>query len=323
MSLATPTTHGPDAEGRVGGSRRPLIAWGVLGACLAWEYWPTLLEMAHRWSTDPRYSHGYLVPLFAAYLAWTRVGAGPVAVRPSPWGLALIAVGSLLHYAGTYYFLETIAAVAILPSVAGLVVLLAGWGALRRTWVAIAFLVFMLPLPYQLEVALSGPLQRLATKASTYLLQTLGLPALAEGNVIHMDGIEIGVVEACSGLSMMYTFFALSAGLALVIRRPLLDRALVVAAAVPIALASNVARVTLTGVLHEVTDARTANAFYHDLAGWLMMPLALGLLQVELLLLSRLLIEPGPVERPFSPTLGASPNHRPAQGRRPGRPVTG
>ena len=40
----------------------------------------------------------------------------------------------------------------------------------------------MMPAPYQLEVALAYPLQRVATDASTYLLQTFGLPAVAQGN---------------------------------------------------------------------------------------------------------------------------------------------
>ena len=39
----------------------------------------------------------------------------------------------------------------------------------------------MLPLPFSAEVALAHPLQRLATNAGTYALQTLGLPAIAMG----------------------------------------------------------------------------------------------------------------------------------------------
>ena len=64
----------------------------------------------------------------------------------------------------------------------------------------------------------------MATTASTYLLQTLGFMAFAEGNVIQLNEARIGVVEACSGLSMLITFFALSTAAALVVKRPLLDR---------------------------------------------------------------------------------------------------
>jgi hypothetical protein len=43
----------------------PLI---VLGGSLLWTLWPVLGTMAGRWSGDPRYSHGYFVPIFALAL---------------------------------------------------------------------------------------------------------------------------------------------------------------------------------------------------------------------------------------------------------------
>jgi exosortase len=143
-------------------------------------------------------------------------------------------------------------------------------------------------LPYHAEIALAHPLQRFATLASTYALQTLGLPAVAEGNVIVIDDVRIGVLEACSGLGMLVTFFALSAAVAFVVDRPLLDRLILLFSAVPIGVLVNVIRITATGLLHRTVGSATANAVFHDLAGWLMMPLALGLLWLEMLYLSRL-----------------------------------
>jgi exosortase len=140
-------------------------------------------------------------------------------------------------------------------------------------------------------MTLSGPLRRLATAASTYALQTLGLPALAEGNVIRLNDVRIGVVEACSGLSMLMVFFSLSTALALLIGRPRWIKTILVLSAVPIALVSNVARITITGLLHEWVGSRVADAFFHDVAGWLMMPAALGLLWLVLHVLDRLFIE--------------------------------
>ena len=134
-------------------------------------------------------------------------------------------------------------------------------------------------------------MQSLATAASTYALQTLGLMAFAEGNVIQLNEARIGVVEACSGLSMLITFIALSTAMALVVKRPLLDRLVLVASAIPVALVANVARIVMTGALHEMVGGHTATTFYHDLAGWVMMPLALVLYWIEIELFSRILIE--------------------------------
>jgi exosortase len=266
-----------------------------LGAIVLWAYWPTLWAMAEKWYNDPQYSHGFLVPVFAAYLLWRRRGqleAG--ASTPSAWGVVLLGAGVALHLAGAYLFFDWLDMASLLVLLAGLSLCAGGRPALRWAWPSIAFLVFMLPLPHRLEVALSQPLQRFATLGSTYALQTLGFGAVSEGNVILMDHARIGVVGACNGLGMLVTFFALTVAVAIVLRRPLVDRLVIVLSAIPIALAANLVRITVTGVLHAEVGGEIADLVFHDLAGWLMMPLALGLLWAEVRLLSRLLVEPEP-----------------------------
>jgi exosortase len=153
------------------------------------------------------------------------------------------------------------------------------------------FLFFMIPLPYRVEKALGPPLQWLATQASTFTLQTLGLMAFSEGNQIQIDQGRIGVAEACSGLSMLITFVALSTGMAIVVKRPFLDRIVLVLSAIPVALIANIARISLTGALQELAGGDVANHFYHDLAGWVMIPLALVLYWCEIWVLSHVFVE--------------------------------
>jgi exosortase/archaeosortase family protein len=93
---------------------------------------------------------------------------------------------------------------------------------------------------------------------------------------------------------MLVSFFALATAVAIVVRRRWTDRVVIIASAVPIALLTNVVRITVTGVLHETAGREVAQAVFHDWAGWFMMPLALGLLAAVLPLLSRLLVEPAP-----------------------------
>ena len=272
-----------------------MIGLLLLAPLLLWAYWGGLCNVAERWSTDPQYSHGYLVVAFALVLLWLRRDrlAGVVA-RPTWWGVPLLAVGTFLHLAGAYLYYDWVDVASLIPSLAGLCLALAGWGVLRWAWPAVAFLGFMLPLPYRLEVALAYPLQRLATLGSTYLLQTLGFATVAEGNVIVMDEVRIGVVQACNGLGMLLTFFALATAVAMVQRRPVLDKVFIVLSALPIAVLANLIRITATGVLHATVGTEIADLVFHDLAGWVMMPLALGMLWIELWGLSRLLVEPPP-----------------------------
>ena len=265
----------------------------ALGAIFAWSYWPTLTGLAALWNSDPTYSHGFLVPLIAAALIWHRRSLPVKSESSRPWiGVALISVGLALRFVGARFYFEWLEWLSILPSVAGVGALCGGGLTWKRAWPGLAFLVFMLPLPYRLEVAVAEPLRSVATFASTYLLQTFGYPAVAEGNVIVVSDVRLGVAEACSGLRMLVAFFATSAAVAGFVPRPAWERSLIVLSAVPIAVICNVARVTVTAALYETIGAEWAHRLFHDLAGWLMMPLALSLLGIELCLLSRLLIAP-------------------------------
>src|SRR5262249_45289662 len=201
--------HGKDAMTTPAAPTRslrlgPLTPALVVGACLLWAFWPTLADLVQTWNTNPQYSHGFLVPFFAGFLLWMRRDRLKVEeLSPSFWGLALLGAGVLLRLAGNYYYFISLDAISLVPCVAGLVLALGGRAAWRWAWPAVLFLGFMIPLPYFLANSLSGPLQRLATVSSTFVMQTMGLPALAEGNVILLNEHEIGIVEACSGLRML------------------------------------------------------------------------------------------------------------------------
>jgi exosortase len=269
---------------------RSLLPMTMVIGSILWAYWPTLSEITRRWAHDPQYSHGYLVPLFAIYLLWRRkqlATAGP----PSWWGAALLLLATLLRGSSALFYNDWLDSVSLLPLLAGAILLVGGRPMLRWTWPAICFLIFMIPLPYRLERALTDPLQRVATLTATYTLQTLGFPTFAEGNVIHVNQAQIGVVEACSGLGMFLLFFALTTGVAILSPRNFLDKMLIVASAVPIAVFSNVTRITVTAFVYIVAGSHEADLVFHDLAGWLMMPLALAMLWIELWLLQRLLIK--------------------------------
>jgi exosortase len=261
-----------------------------LSAVILWSYWTTLAEMASRWSGDPQYSHGYLVPLFAGYLLWMRRRKLKKEWRPSVWGVALLAGATMLRLVGTRYHLSYFDPISLLPAMMGVLVLAGGRAAFSWSWPAVAYLAFMVPLPHTVSLALSGPMQSLATTASTFLLQVLGRPALAEGNVILLNEIELGIVEACSGLRMLVVFFALSTAVASLSPKPLWEKLLLALSAVPIALVSNILRIVATGLFYDTFGNHFGGTFFHDLAGWLMMPLGLAFLGLEMMILRRLLL---------------------------------
>src|SRR5262249_50185498 len=144
------------------------LAFG-LGALTAWVYWPTLVGMWQKWDHDPQYSHGYLVPLFAVVLLGLRhQRLQEVTFRLNAWGIPLRGIGALLRIGTSSRLLysEWLEAASLLPTLAGLFVLLGGRPALRWAWPSILFLLFMIPLPFRVENMLSEPLRRVATLGS-------------------------------------------------------------------------------------------------------------------------------------------------------------
>jgi exosortase len=265
----------------------------ALVAALAVSYYSAASLLVGRWQNEPEYSHGFLVPVFALMLLWWRRDmVGSIEFRGSLWGLPMLGLAAAIRWGSAYLYFDLLDPASLLPCLLGIALLVGGWPAVRWVWPAVVFLGFMIPLPGFLAGRLSLPLQNLACTTSTYLLQTIGFPAAAQGNQIMLTDAQLGVVEACSGLRMLMTFLAVCTGAAFVLARPIWERLLIVASAVPIAIVSNVVRITATGVLHELSNAKLAEAVYHDFAGWLMMPLALGLLWLELALIGFLLKEP-------------------------------
>jgi len=271
--------------------RFTLIAASLLGAAALWCYWPTLGKIVTRWGDDPQYSHGYLVPAFALYTLWLRRERLRFQkLSANALGLGLIAVAAALRLAGARYHFEYLDQISLLPSCAGLIMLAGSWPAIAWAWPAVAFLAFMVPLPHQVSMAMSAPMQSFATTVSTFALQVLGKPAIAEGNVILLNDIELGIVEACSGLRMLVTFFALSTAVALLIRKPLWEKWLLALSAIPIALATNVLRITVTGLCFDAFGSQVG--FYvHDYAGYAMPFVGFAFLGVEWWILSMLLID--------------------------------
>jgi exosortase len=260
--------------------------------------------MQIRWSLDPTYSHGYLVPLIGLVILWFRRDRLPAPSSAGRWYVpALALAGVACQLTGAILDIQWLCGFSLLIYLSAVAMCVGGWPILRWAAPAIAFLLFMIPLPYRVESEMRQPLRHVSTVASCFAMQIMGLPAVTEGNIIVLNNtkgefIELGVVDACSGLKMFIVFVALSAAVALLIQRPWLDRLIILLSAAPIAILCNVIRITVTGLLYATVSDKWAEMVFHDLAGWLMMPMALGFLWLELKLLSLVLVENQPTKAP-------------------------
>ena len=270
---------------------RALVTAGLAGI-MAWVFRDLLSNCVSRWTTEPQYSHGFIIPIMAVGLGWMRRSHIPAGdARSHISGLILTITGSLSHLLATYFYFEAFDAVGFLFCLTGIVLLVWGKRFFRGVWPAVLFTGFMLPLPFQLERMLSDPLQVMGAEESTSFIQTFGIPAIAQGNTILMGDIRLGVEEACSGLRMLMVFIAISAAAVIVSDRSRWEKILIFFSAIPIALISNIVRIVATALAYEYANRETADLIFHDLSGWLMMPFAMLLLFLELKIIDLLYVE--------------------------------
>jgi exosortase len=249
-----------------------------------------LRHFYYSWTTDENYSHGFLVPLIAAYFADQAARRGPVRIRGgSGMGAALIAASVLIRLLTIPLPIPFLGQLAFIVGLAGIFGLLFGGAALRRYWFPLTFLVFMVPLPVAVYSRMASPLQLLASQVASAVMNASGVPVLREGNHLTLPGgVQLFVAEACSGMRQLTGFLALTTAVAYLSSRPAWYRALIILSGVPIALTANIARVLLTGYIMHFFNPAYAVGTFHTVEGLLMMGFGLLLLNLECWVLDQL-----------------------------------
>ena len=159
----------------------------------------------------------------------------------------------------------------------GLVLFLEGKEVAKLLLFPIALFLFAIPLPYILYNAIAFPLKLIATKIAAGAIRLFGMPVFRDGNIIHLPHTTLEVVDACSGIRSLMTLITLAFLLASFQLRTFWKRALLVMLAMPIAVAANAGRVTLTGLLTKSNPAWGSGTL-HEITGWGVFIVSFGVL---------------------------------------------
>lgn len=227
------------------------LAIAVIGTLAL--YAPVLLGMAADWARFPSQSHGFAVPALSAYLIWTRRDAivspardGGAAAAVA--GLATLTLALLALVIGTLTG-ETFLARASLPVALLAVVLVVGGPAvLGGVWIGLAYLFFMVPLPYLALKTLTYPSRVFDATATAAALHALGVPVLQDGVMLHLPNMTLEVAEECSSVPAIAALIALGVAYAEMHPRPIAVRVVLALSAAPLGLAANVLRLILTSL---------------------------------------------------------------------------
>jgi exosortase len=222
-----------------------LVAVGLLAVLFADHF----KSLYHGWSTDDNYSHGFLVPVVSAWLAWEVIRRhGLPADGATVPGLFWVVTGCLLLLWDDIVGWAPIEFMALATLLFGFGILTGGRAWAKRFIFPILFLFFMFPLSPILLNHIATWLQDKVATTGTVLLQ-LFVPAWQEGNKIHLPGQQLEIGEQCSGLRQAVTFAALTLLVAHLSRRRWPFRLGIVLAGLPIAIAANLLRVMLMAFL--------------------------------------------------------------------------
>ncbi len=302
MVEATKESMGdPGRQGHAELDRRTL----VYGACafivlLFGVYFPILRNMVHHWSVVEDYQHGFIIVPLALFFAYERrwdledapIKGSWLGLIPMFIGLTSLTIGRL----GTE--LMTMRSGFVFTLI-GLVILLLGREIFKILAFPLFFLFLMVPLPQSLVNTIAFPLQLIAAKFAVWSLQELGIPALVEGNIIHLAHTELFVHEACSGLRSLMALVTLGVVFAYFFKRGALwIKLFLVASTIPIAIFVNAFRVALTGFLAHHFGEAAATGAIHDFQGIFTFGLAFFMLMGEarLIDLTQRILERGGVE---------------------------
>lgn len=190
------------------------------------------------------------------------------------WGLGSLLFGLLVSIYGIWPGQnDFVKDIGMVVAIFGAVLTLAGWGIMRIAWFPIAFLLCALPWPGLFYSRVAMPLQTIAAYVGVIVMQLCGVDAEYQGTVmyIYTPGSSVprplNVAEACAGIKSLMTFVTLAAALAFLSNRPLWQKLFVTAAAVPIAILSNVIRVAGQGLLDRYVSQEWSSGFAHGFAG--------------------------------------------------------
>lgn len=251
----------------------------LLSLLLVVLYHAIAFKLVDDWYELPDFSHGFLIPFFAAFLVWDKreqLRSTPIA--PSWAGVSLVIAGLfalLLGVLGADLFFQRTSFVVL---VAGLVWTLLGKKMLGQLKFVLFVLLLAIPLPAIIYNQITFPLQMLASSLSSKLLPVAGVPVLQMGNIIRLPAMDLEVAVACSGIRSLMSLFTVAVIYGYFLERETWRRVVLALSSLPIAVAANVFRIFGTGLCVQYWDPDKAMGFFHEFSGWLVFLVSLGCL---------------------------------------------
>ena len=195
-------------------------------------------------------------------------------MKPCNWGILVLLFGIFTLFIGTIGAELFTTRCSLIMVIAGLILFMLGVDYIKLLFFPLAFLIFMIPLPYLIYDSVAFPLKLFAARVATFFLQLIEVPILREGNIITLPSTTLEVADACSGIRSLMSLIVLGIVYAYFIHRAFWKRVVLVAATVPVAICANASRLVITGILAHYGNPDLAQGFFHTFSGWVLFVIA-------------------------------------------------
>jgi len=252
------------------------------------SFFPIFQGLVATWLNDPDNSHGILVPFISIFFVWQKRHNLKLArISSSNWGTVILAGSMVLYLLGFASGTDFISRVMIVFSLIGLLLLVVGQEVLTILVFPVLFLFFMVPVPDAIQGLVAFPLQLFATKISYLFIQMFSIPVHQEGNMLYFAETQLEIAEACSGIRSIAAFTVLSVIFAYILDKGWNRRIILLASAIPLALFTNIIRITTTGILAHHYGSAIADSFLHEFSGLVVFAFGFALLLSVFILLNK------------------------------------
>ena len=253
----------------------------ILSILILAIYYPILMGIYAKVSTNEDYSHAFLMPFIAAYLIWEkRKSFKNAQIRPFWIGILLVIFTLLFSIYGVLGSDISAARISWWLWLVCIVLFCYGLYFFKILFLPILMLGFIIPLPNCVQAPLTMSLKLASSKLAAFIIRIANIPVYLDGNILDLGYTQLQVVDACSGLRYILPLIALGILCAYFFQKSLWKRIILVFLTLPIAVLMNGLRVSLTAILSQWVSPKAAEGFFHSFSGWLVFLLSFSLLMV-------------------------------------------
>ncbi len=242
-------------------------------------YFPVFKILVEKWSNSEEYSHAFLTIPIIVYMIWEkRVTFKNEKPRFTSLGFCFVLIASACYVFALLTQVPTFISLAFYSTVLGIFVYLAGVQAIGSLFTPLVLLLLLIPVPDQLYIKLTFPLQLKVSQLSEMVVGMFGVPIFREGNIMNIPGKSFEVVGACSGMRSIVTLLTLSIIIGYFMLKKSLLKIILLLTSIPIAIVVNILRVSAMILLYYFFHLDLSEGLLHTITGLLVFVVAFLLL---------------------------------------------